>query len=393
MRNLTEREISELIQKVFAPSADDRVLTILVDVPNESIPDAPRWKDRRSLASQWKSLLEKVEGDLGLPKINIVYFENTGSNNADLPKKFYEWSGSPQTAHFELLESQGDVKTQQEIFSASDIVLAPTEFSATAPLRILAKRYDFRAATMPGFSRKMIPALSVDYELVHERVMAIKTRLDEALAIEMRFATTETEYHLFVDVRYRTAHASSGLLRERGVAGNLPSGEAFIVPYEGEKSEPSKTEGSLPVQFGEEIVVYEIKDNRAFEVSSKGKKSESERQKLLDEPAYGNIAEIGFGVLQPFGIKPIGELLLDEKLGLHIAFGRSDHFGGAVGPEAFQNPKNVVHIDRIYIPEAQNEVRVEKVVFVYPGNRKELVIRDSEYEIQLEKQQTQNIIS
>jgi leucyl aminopeptidase (aminopeptidase T) len=184
---------------------------------------------------------------------------------------------------------------------------------------------------------------------------------------------------LFVDLRYRAAHASSGLLHERGVAGNLPSGEAYIVPYEGERKEASRTEGQVPVQFGDEVVFYKIQNNRATEVFSKGAASKMEIQKLRDEPAYGNIAEIGFGVLARFGVKPVGETLLDEKLGLHIAFGRSDHFGGAISPRDFKNPKNVIHIDRIYIPEVQPKVQVKEVVFRYPEQRQECVIRNGIY--------------
>jgi phosphoribosylaminoimidazole-succinocarboxamide synthase len=33
-----------------------------------------------------------------------------------------------------------------------------------------------------------------------------------------------------------------------------------------------------------------------------------------------------------------------EKLGLHIAFGRSDHFGGQVGAAKFSKPEEVVHV-------------------------------------------------
>jgi len=74
-------------------------------------------------------------------------------------------------------------------------------------------------------------------------------------------------------------------------------------------------------------------------------------------------------------------MLLDEKLGLHIAFGRSDHFGGAPSPEDFGNPQNVIHIDRIYIPEVQDRVEVKEVVFEYSGQKSELIIKSGEYVI------------
>ena len=67
-----------------------------------------------------------------------------------------------------------------------------------------------------------------------------------------------------------------------------------------------------------------------------GTRSDVQRAKLDAEPAYGNIAELGIGVLGEWGVEAVGSTLLDEKLGLHIAFGRSDHFGGATAPASFR---------------------------------------------------------
>jgi leucyl aminopeptidase (aminopeptidase T) len=117
----------------------------------------------------------------------------------------------------------------------------------------------------------------------------------------------------------------------------------------------------LPVQFGSDVVVYEIRENRAVAVEGEGEAVGREAEKLRSEPAYGNIAELGLGVLDDFGVQPCGSILLDEKLGLHIAFGRSDHFGGIVGPSDFSHPDAVVHIDRVYVPSMQPRVQVKVV--------------------------------
>ena len=145
--------------------------------------------------------------------------------------------------------------------------------------------------------------------------------------------------------------------------------------------EGRKTAGFLPVQFEDEIGVYQVENNRAVKVTTQGMISRREALKLQQEPAYGNIAEIGFGVLDGFGVKPIGETLLDEKLGLHIAFGRSDHFGGKTSPFAFKDPENVVHIDWLYIPQMQTKIKVREVRFFYPSGSNELVMKDSLYVI------------
>ena len=104
-----------------------------------------------------------------------------------------------------------------------------------------------------------------------------------------------------------------------------------------------------------------------------------ERAHLEREPAYGNMAELGFGVLGDFGILPVGKILLDEKLGFHVAFGRSEHFGGAVGPEDFSSPDAVIHLDRIYIPSTQPRIVVKSLVLLYESGRGEILIEDGKY--------------
>lgn len=100
---------------------------------------------------------------------------------------------------------------------------------------------------------------------------------------------------------------------------------------------------------------------------------------LAKEPAYANLAELGLGVLAAFGVKPVGSVLLDEKLGLHIAFGRSEHFGGQVGPDAFSSPEAVVHIDRVYVPETQPDVLPAFVDLVFEGGERLPLMRDGEF--------------
>jgi leucyl aminopeptidase (aminopeptidase T) len=270
----------------------------------------------------------------------------------------------------------------ERVLRESQIILAPTEYSTTAPLKVAAQRHGFRAATMPGFCASMIPALRLDYGEVARRVGLIKTRLDLAEAADVRFATDEHRaLVMHFDLRYRSAHASSGRFPERGTAGNLPSGEAYIVPYEGERGTPSASQGQLPVQIGDEIVVFTVRENRAVEVEGAGPAAVAERDHLCREPAYGNMAELGFGVLAELGVTPVGEILLDEKLGLHVAFGRSEHFGGVVGPRDFSSPAEVIHLDRIYIPAAQPRVAVPSLTLRYPDGAQEEVLSGGVYHI------------
>ena len=376
---LTGPELVALVQRVFQPQPGERALAILVDLPDAKVPDDAHWADRRAIAAAWAAELTAHRHELGLDT-HLVLYPNIHTNNGDLPERAWLHAGGPLPSA-EGLDPAASVSFA-DLYAAHPILIAITKFSATAPLKLAAKKHPIRAATMPGFRADMIPALRLDYIEVNRRVELLKDLLDRAEGADFHFGTPSGPCDLHLDLRHRTGHASGGLLPKPGVAGNLPSGEAYIVPYEGElPGDPSRTAGVMPVQFGAELVRYRIEQNKAVAVLSDGPKSAEERALLAAEPAYGNLAELGLGVLAAFGVKPIGEILLDEKLGLHLAFGRSDHFGGQVGPAQFSGPEAVIHIDRVYVPETQPEVRVIAVDLQMKDGSLVALMRDGEYTV------------
>jgi hypothetical protein len=375
---MTGDELVAMVQRVFQPRPGEERLAILVDLPDSKVGDDAPWKARRDIALDWCRELGARAEDLGL-ETDLVLYRNTHTNNGDLPDRAWIHAGGPLPSAVEELDPTASTLLS-EIYAEHPILLAPTKFSATAPLKMAAKRFPIRAATMPGFGAEMIPSLRLDYREINRRVHLLKDLLDRAEEAEFRFRHPSGESALRLDLRHRSAHASGGLLPEPGVAGNLPSGEAYIVPYEGEVAgDPSRSSGELPVQFGFEVVRYRIEANKAVAVLSRGPESDREAALLEGEPAYGNIAELGLGVLAHFGVKPIGEVLLDEKLGLHIAFGRSEHFGGQVGPSAFSSPEAVVHIDRVYVPEVMPEVQVLVMDLLLEDGGRVAILQDSAY--------------
>lgn len=376
---LTGPELVALVRRVFQPRPEDKALAILVDLPDLRVPDDASWIERRAIAQAWTAELNAHRSELGLDA-HLVVYPNVHTNNGDLPERAWLHAGGPLPSA-ESLDPAASVSFA-DLYAGHPILIALTKFSATAPLKLAAKTHPIRAATMPGFRSDMIPALRLDYTEVNRRVNLLKDLLDRAEGADFRFATPAGPCGLSVDLRHRTGHASGGLLPTPGAAGNLPSGEAYIVPYEGERAgDPSRTSGIMPVQFGPEIVRYRIEGNKALEVISEGPRSREEAALLAREPAYGNLAELGLGVLSAFGIKPIGEILLDEKLGLHLAFGRSDHFGGQVGPAQFSSHDAVIHIDRVYVPETQPDVTVASVDLLMGDGTTVPLMRDGEYSV------------
>jgi len=380
-------ELAALVERVFRPKPDDRGVAILVDLPDAQVPDRPEWRARREMAADWAGRLVEFRVRLGMD-VRLYLYRNAHAQNADFPPHAWRYEEGRLPASADDLDPATAVPWE-DVFAANRILLAPTEFSATAPLKLAAKKHPIRAATMPGFSPSMIPALRLDYGEINRRVGTLQRLLDRAAGADFVFRVDRrAEHRLHLDLRHRTAHASGGLFPDPGAAGNLPSGEAYIVPYEGEKpDDPTTSAGTMHVQFGDEIVVYSIERNRAVRATGSGEAAKTEADRLLREPAYGNIAELGLGVLAGFGVRPVGELLLDEKLGLHIAFGRSDHFGGQVGPAQFSRPEEVVHVDRVYLPETQPRVSVPSVDLRFEDGSTLALMRDDRYAIDFAKEE------
>lgn len=375
---LEDDEVLALVQRVFRPGPSDRAIAVLVDVPETVDHDSDAWRARRESAAGWVSALADRGGEIGLARAALFAYRSVGRNNADLPPAVTP--ADPANLPATAADLGPATAMLADVLASHSLVLAPTEYSATAPLKVLARTIPFRGATMPGFTAAMIPALRLDYTEVARRVLLLAGLLDEAERADVRFrieGATVRDVSLVLDLRYRKAHASTGFFPEPGGVGNLPSGEAYIVPYEGEREgEPSRTAGELPVQIGDEVIVYRIEGNRAVSVEAGGPEAAREAAALREEPAYGNMAELGLGVLGGMGVEPVGELLLDEKLGVHIAFGRSDHFGGRVGPGDFSRPEAVIHLDRVYVPAMQPRIRLVAADLVAPGGRVSPLVRD-----------------
>jgi len=401
--NLSRDRLCDLIRYVFSPSADDKVLTILFDLPHASGEDNPDWRERRLIASQWHQMLREACEAGSSIETQLYAYVNVGRHNADLPNECYLLEEAPVGIDAENVAKLGRLLSLDDVLGGSQMVIALTEYSATAPLTMKTRRpedsLNFRAASMPGFSLKMVPSLAIDQNEMSKRVGEMKRRLDAADLATIEFSVKEPEliYRVEIDLRQvRTREAQAGIARatEPG-AYNVPGGEAFIVPYEGvpdnsSRPEPSRTAGEIPVQFdpNEPPLIFTILENRAVAVrihgvplnerSSTGdavraalRREQEAKISLEKEPAEWNIAELGLGVLNMFGITPMGTTLLDEKCGPHIAFGRSDHLGGAI--------KASRHIDHVYLPSMQPAIVMERLELHYRDGQREEIVRHGNY--------------
>ncbi len=207
----------------------------------------------------------------------------------------------------------------------SDVVLAPTTKSIShTKARKLACKHGTRVASMPGFTKEMLPTLYVDYW----RVKKISEKLAEMLtkAKKVRIVT-DKETDVVLNVEGRRGLADTGILRKFGDFGNLPAGEAYIAPLEGKSYGKIVFDGSF-AEVGllkNELEIF-VENGKAVKI--KGYGEEILKNKLVGYGSY--VAEFGIGT-NP-NAKVMGKVLVDEKvLGtVHIAFGTNFTFGGRI---------------------------------------------------------------
>lgn len=358
-------DLEKLIVDVFAPQPGEKVL-VMSDLPHGELTDHGMWADRRKMAKEWHSAFRRLGKKLGFDVHPVLTYPATGANNGPLPE---EGEIDDQRVRFE------------DVLSDTNIAVALTEYSATAPLIGFSQKLpDLRAASMPKVMRSMEEtALAADYSEVARKSHKVAEMLDQAVGAKVEFSTGD---ELYFDLQHREGQADDGQLHadKTGLRLiNLPSGEAFSAAYEGElEGKPSRTEGTIPVMYEDELVLFEVRENRIVEVIGDGPQAAKKREYFAVDEARRNIAELGLGCNDMAVIS--GSVLEDEKvLGMHWAYGRSDHLGGTVGVADFSDPSHVVHQDIVYAKGGA--IEVASLVLEYEDGMSEEIIRNGQYTI------------
>ena len=146
---LDARELKTLVQSVFSPTMDDRHLLLIVDVPDDTVPDTELWRTRRGLVEGWHQALNAAKPDLGLESVRLLAYPNVHANNANLPQWGVFVEAGLEGLTRDRLAAMADRVDIEAALADVQIVMAPTQLSTTAPLKLLSQKHHFRAATMP----------------------------------------------------------------------------------------------------------------------------------------------------------------------------------------------------------------------------------------------------
>lgn len=179
-----------------------------------------------------------------------------------------------------------------------------------------------------------------------------------ALLSEASVAVIEKDGHrLTLNLAGRPGISSSGIYREPGQCGNLPSGEGYIAPLEDGTCGDMIIDGSM-VGIGklDSPLLVKIKDGKLQSIQGEG----SEKLDiLLKNERNATVGELGIGTNT--AARLTGLILEDEKVygTVHIAFGTNTSFGGT--------NKADVHMDGVILKPTlylDEKLVIDKGVFL-----------------------------
>ncbi len=211
-----------------------------------------------------------------------------------------------------------------------DAVLAVTSRSIThTAARRQATAAGARVATMPGIDEEcLIRTMNADYRAIARRTERVAKLLSEA---DRAHLTTAAGTDVVLPIAGIAALASTGLVLEPGAWGNLPSGEAYLMPEEGKAEGVVVVDGALAgIGTVSEPVAIVVEGGNARRVTGGPEADAFAAMLERAGPAGRNVAELGVGTNDRAVLT--GRILEDEKIlgTVHVAFGNNASMGGTV---------------------------------------------------------------
>ena len=218
-----------------------------------------------------------------------------------------------------------------EIMKNVDVVICPasTSFTHTAARREACQR-GTRVGTMPGITEQMmVRTLGADYRQIAELTGKVARVLSRGKTAHL---TTSLGTDLHIPIGGVSALASTGIITKPGAFGNLPSGEAYLMPEEGKAEGVFFVDGSLAGIGRIKQNLIKITVQKGLAVKIEGGPEAQKLKRMIEQAGSGsrNLAELGVGTNDRAQIT--GAILEDEKVRgtVHLALGNNLSMGGTV---------------------------------------------------------------
>lgn len=218
-----------------------------------------------------------------------------------------------------------------EAMKRVDVVICPTTKSLShTDARRNACAAGARVGTMPGITEDIMRrTMQADYHAIAKRTRIIADILTNGREAHVRTAAG-TDIRL--PIEGIKAKPSTGLVLEKGDFGNLPSGEAFLMPRENESEGIIVVDGSLAGigLITDEPVRFVIEKGMAVAIEGGAQARQFEEIVNGIGQQARNLAELGVGTNDVAQIN--GTILEDEKVmgTVHLALGNNVSMGGTV---------------------------------------------------------------
>lgn len=217
-----------------------------------------------------------------------------------------------------------------------------------------------RYASMPLFESSMLSGvMTADWNEVAARTLNVVKKMSGANTVVI---TSHNGTSISFSIEGREVQPDTGILTKRGSFGNLPAGEAFLAPVEG------TAEGTLILEWAPtkklaSPIELTVRKGRVVEVSGKDPFAHDLKEKIMANPLFGNIAELGIGTNDK-AVRPDNILETEKILGtVHIALGDNSSFGGKVSVP--------FHQDFIFFKPTLEAIRgEEKIEIIINGETK-----------------------
>ncbi|CAH2030022.1 aminopeptidase [Trichlorobacter ammonificans] len=210
----------------------------------------------------------------------------------------------------------------------ADIVIALSNNSTShTNFRKLACHAGARFASLPHFDPEMFAtSMAVDWHALAERTARLVTAVNRAEWVTVE-CPNGTAMHICKKGRH--AEGDDGLLTVDGAFGNLPAGEAYLAPLEGE------SHGVMVIEWGPTAklaspLTLTIAEGRVVRIDGDDPLRQRLEAKFAEHPNCRNLAELGIGTNDKAS-RPDNVLEAEKILGtIHLALGDNTGFGGTV---------------------------------------------------------------
>ena len=308
---------------------------------NETITESDR--DRRSrLHATAQELTAFAAQQYG--NASFVDFPATPASGAEPPLTL--WSAVFGETIIEQLETTGlmgslldktisldDLERARGIVTAgkqavADIIIALSNNSTShTNFRKLACHAGARFASLPHFDPDMFAtSMTVDWHALAARTNRLVEAVNRAEWVHVE-CPNGTAMHICKKGRH--AEGDDGLLTADGAFGNLPAGEAYLAPLEGE------SHGTMVIEWGptaklQSPLTLTISDGKVARIDGDDPLRQRLEAKFAENPNCRNLAELGIGTNDKAS-RPDNVLEAEKILGtIHLALGDNTGFGGTV---------------------------------------------------------------